>query len=120
MMELEKKYRLQKNRDFQQTYRRGKSRASLYFVAVFKKNYHQSVRIGFSVSKKYGKAVQRNLIKRRLKEILRKKTHKIRDGLDIIIIVRKNADKLSFKEIENQIDYLFNRAKLYKKDENKQ
>lgn len=98
---LKTENRLKKNKDFKIVYRKGKSFANRDFVIYHKKNSYGYPRIGFSVSKKVGKAWKRNIIKRRLREILRKNENVLSLNYDIIIIVRqtlKNADYISMEK----------------------
>ena len=111
---MKKKYRLRKRRDFGYTYRKGKSLANSCLVLFFRKNNQNLSRVGFSISKKYGNAVQRNKIKRRLREIYRVRLDKIRTGYDLIFIVRIRARDASFAKLENQMENLLKRASLFK------
>ena len=110
---MDKKYRLRKRRDFSYTYKKGNSLANSCLVLVYRKNRSAVSRVGFSISKKYGNAVQRNKIKRRLREIYRKRLEKIRTGYDLIFIVRVGARGASFKKLENQMENLLKRASLF-------
>lgn len=111
---MDKKYRLRKRREFNNTYRRGKSLANRCLVLVYRKNKLNITRVGFSISKKYGNAVERNRIKRRLREIYRKRMVEIRTGYDLIFIVRIGARGTSFAKLEHQMEDLLKRAKLFK------
>lgn len=109
---MNKKYRLRKRQEFSYTYKRGRSIANSCLVLVYRKNGLDVSRVGFSVSKKYGNAVNRNRIKRRLKEIYRGRIDEIRTGFDLIFIVRIRAKGASFARLENQMENLLRRAKL--------
>lgn len=111
---MNKKYRLRKRRDFNYTYRKGKSLANSSLVLVYKKNRLEVTRFGFSISKKYGNAVQRNKIKRRLKEICRLRLDKIKTGYDLIFIARIGARDASFTKLESKVENLIKRAGLFK------
>jgi ribonuclease P protein component len=69
-------------------------------------------RLGLSVSKKVGGAVQRNLLKRRIREIFRLNQEKIGLGVEVVVIPRKEASGLSYQELEDRIFSLFERGKL--------
>jgi len=63
---------LRKKRDFDLVFRDGFALGSRYLVIYAKPNELSINRLGLSVSKKIGKAVIRNRIKRLLKEAMRK------------------------------------------------
>ncbi|HZJ57959.1 MAG TPA: ribonuclease P protein component [Clostridia bacterium] len=110
---MNKKYRLRKRKEFSYTYKRGKSLANSCLVLIYRRNGLDVSRVGFSVSKKYGNAVARNRIKRRLKEIYRHRISVIKPGYDLIFIVRIGTRGASFKRLENQLVNLLKRAVLF-------
>ncbi|MDO5718263.1 MAG: ribonuclease P protein component [Tissierellia bacterium] len=114
---MEKSLRLRKNSDFQAVYKRGKNYWNREFTILIKKNNLSITRIGFTVTKKYGTAVERNKIKRRLREIIRNNQHSLVEGYDIIIIPKKNTANMSFHELNRSIIHLFNT--INKKTKNK-
>ncbi|MEE0777343.1 MAG: ribonuclease P protein component, partial [Bacillota bacterium] len=64
---MEDKNRLKKRKDFTKTYKRGKSANGRSVILCYRKTTKPYFRIGFTVSKKVGKAVVRNKVRRRLK-----------------------------------------------------
>ena len=67
-------------------------------------------RYGFSVTKKVGKAVERNRLKRRLREIMR--VQPLRRGWDIVIIARPVVVNADYNHLEQEVTRLLARAKL--------
>jgi ribonuclease P protein component len=67
-------------------------------------------RYGFSVTKKVGKAVQRNRLKRLLREIMRVKS--LRPGWDIVLIARSAAVDTNYHHLEQAVIKLLARAQL--------
>jgi len=67
-------------------------------------------RYGFSVTKKVGKAVQRNRLKRLLREIM--KLQSLRPGWDIVLIVRPVAVNAGYHQLERAVTKLLARAQL--------
>lgn len=92
-------YRLCRRNDFDRVYRRGVSKSCPAFVLYCKRNGGQATRIGFSVSKKYGKAVQRNRIKRRLRAAAAEQMSQFRRGCDYILVVRRAAAECSYSQL---------------------
>lgn len=72
-------------------------------------------RYGFTVTRKMGGAVERNRIKRRLREAVRKKALILsRDGNDYILISRNRALDCPFEVILNDIEFAFSRIHAMK------
>lgn len=63
-----------------------------------------SSRVGIITTKKVGCAVVRNMMRRRVREIIRSHAEPLSQGFYIVIIVRKGADKASYADLEK--DYL--------------
>jgi len=72
-------------------------------------------RYGLSVSKRVGKAVTRNRVKRLLREVLR--LTPLEPGWDIIFIARSGAASASYAEIEKSVVSLLSRARLLRKED---
>lgn len=110
---------LKENKNFKRVYEYGYSRASKYLVLYWLENSETKNRYGFSISTKVGKAVQRNKIRRRLKEIIRyqEKKENLQIGFDVVFIVRQRAAGLEFSRLKKNVIYLFSKAGLYKKKE---
>lgn len=110
---------LKKNRDFRQVYRRGKSFANrnLVFYVLYT---GEETRIGFSISKKVANAVGRNTIKRRLREISRLNAYQIKNGYDIICIVRVRSKNADYHTLNAAFMNLVKRAGIREEKDNEQ
>jgi ribonuclease P protein component len=65
----------------------------------------RGVRIGFTVSKQVGNAVERNRVRRRLREIVRLSAGAaMRDGHDYVLVGRRTALAAPFAELQQQLD----------------
>lgn len=108
--------KLKKNKEFQRVYKVNKSYAnSLLVVYVLEHRNNPVRRVGFSVSKKMGKAVKRNRIKRMLKEIYRLNQHRFRGDVDLVLIPRQKLIGATYAEIEKGMIKLFDKAGILKK-----
>ena len=101
--------RLRKDSDFKNIYRKGKSLATKTLVFYFIKNDLGYTSVGYYISKKVGKAVTRNRIRRLIKENL-KDIPDLKDGYDIIFIGRIPSSESDYKEIGKSIRYLFRKS----------
>ena len=97
---------LKKNRDFQNVYRNGKSKANKYLVMYVLENQLDSNRLGISVSKKVGNSVIRHHLTRLIRESYRLNKGMFNSGLDIVVIARESAKDRKYKEIESALLHL--------------
>jgi len=101
---------LKKNSDFRRVYTRGTSYVTEYIVMYVYHHHERNRRIGFSVSKKIGKAVIRNRIRRVFKEVYRLSEYKLIDGIDLVLIARKNITGADYSQIRDSIYLLYKKA----------
>lgn len=112
---LTKEFRLTKEKDFDKIWKRGRSFFIKEMGIKFLTNNLNCSRFGFIIPNKAVKqAVDRNKIKRRLREIIRLKLSLIEKGIDCIILVRQDIKKLSYQDLEERIDFMFGKARLWK------
>ena len=105
---------LKKNYEFKRLYTKGKSAASQYIVIYIRRNNSNQNRLGITVSKKIGGAVQRNRVRRKLKEIYRLSEVKLNPGHDIVIVARVKSRDAKYHELETSVLSLFKKLKLSK------
>jgi ribonuclease P protein component len=81
--------RLSRSRDFDAVYRHGRSASTRFLVLYwFPQEEPSEPRFGFSVPKAVGGAVERNKIKRQLREVWRARLADVPPGNDYVLIVR--------------------------------
>ena len=96
-----------KNREFQTVYESGVSFANRNLVMYVLPNELTDNRIGISVSKKVGNSVVRHRVKRIIRESYRLNRDNVKNGLDIVIIARKEAKEKSYQELEQSMMHLY-------------
>ena len=104
------------NSDFRRIYAKGKSAVSPSVVVYCRKNRLGTNRVGFTVSKKLGKAVVRNRVRRRLREIMRLSSEKLDQGYDLILVARSRAVDADYRRLEADALSCCERLHLMKKD----
>ena len=97
-----------KNKDFQIVYKNGKSYANKYLVMYVLENHREENRLGISVSKKVGNSVIRHRITRLVRESYRLHKDEFKNGYDIVVIARSNANDKTYQEIESALLHLKN------------
>ena len=86
--------RLKNSVDFEKAYRQGKSFFCNNLVIQIRENGLSCTRIGISVGvKNFKRAVVRNRLKRQIRAFFRENLLKIRQGGDIVVILKKGWDK---------------------------
>lgn len=98
---------LNKNREFQRLYNRGKRNVSPYFALYFRKNGGLVSRLGITTGTKLGGAVVRNRVRRRIREIYRFAEPGISPGWDIVIVARSKTVTGGFHEQKRDLFRLF-------------
>ena len=81
------------------------------FVLQMRRREDGPVRVGFTVSKRVGGAVERNRIRRRLKEVVRLSSpSRMRPGHDYVLIGRRAALDAPFERIREEFDRALRRV----------
>ena len=114
---LSKVNRLKKRYQFNYVYKNGTHFSSSALVLYVTASRTKDIKVGFAVTKKIGKAVVRNTVRRRLREIVQKHLPKLKQNYNIILVARDNVSSFSFEDLDKQFSNLILKADLLK-DEN--
>ena len=96
-------YILKKNYEFKNLFSKGKFYHGEFIHMYIRESSSNYKKFGIAISKKQGKAVKRNRIKRLIRENYKNFEDRIKDGIQILVIINKeqNIENISFKQIED-------------------
>jgi ribonuclease P protein component len=110
-LRFRKNNRILRTSDFRRAYTQVKRIAGQYFTAFcLKVPLNQGPRFGFTLPRALGKAVVRNRVKRRLREMLRLRLNDFVPEWDIVINPRRSALTASSDDLRRELDRLANQC----------
>ena len=105
---------IKKKYEFKNLFSKGKFYYGDFIHMYIKKNNKTYNRLGVAVSKKQGKAVIRNHIKRLIRENYKNSEKFLKYGYDILFIINKNKNdhvkEITFYDIKNNMEKLFEKS----------
>ena len=105
---ISKSSRLLKHADFQAVYKQGKRHFSGNVTVFYRdRNDQAGPRVGFTVGKVLGGAVERNRIRRRLRAAVQRHVTQLARPLDVVLHPRKAVLTLEFAKLESEVEQLF-------------
>ena len=100
--------RLLKHADFQVVYQEGKKHFSGNMTVFYRwRNDSTGPRVGFTVGKVLGGAVQRNRIRRRMRAAVQRHLGRLAVPLDVVMHPRKPVLNMDFDRLESEVEQIF-------------
>ena len=111
---LPRSARLPRSADFQRVMRRGSRVVTAHFVVFCGGARTERSRLGITVSKKVGNAVQRNRVKRLIREVYRARAQGFSRKTDIVVLAKKQAsfDELEHLDALSELEHAFEKLGL--------
>ncbi|MBZ5667511.1 MAG: ribonuclease P protein component [Acidobacteriia bacterium] len=100
--------RLLKHSDFERVYKQGRRHFSSHMTVFYLRpaegaSPERSARVGFTVGRVLGGAVERNRIKRRLREAVRQRRSVLQGPVDVVINPKKSVLTLEFSVVLEEV-----------------
>lgn len=109
---MDRKKKIKSKKDYDRVYQRGRRYSARSCVVLWTNNDLGNNRYGIVVSKKVGKAVERNRARRRLREVIRKMDNRMLQGYDVVVVAKKGAVDMAFVELVWDCERVFKKAGL--------
>ena len=103
---------LRRRADFEAVGRRGAARSTPTLVLRWAWTGRGETRLGVSTPRSLGGAVQRNRLRRRLRELVRARIGRIGPGWDLLLIARPASREASYTELGAALDALIERSEI--------
>lgn len=111
---LPKINRLKSAKKIDAVFREGRGFKGSFLFIKLTKNHLNVSRFAFLVGRKVAqKATQRNQMKRRLRDIIKKEMPCIKKGVDLVVIPQKSIENKNFQAIKKETKYLLKKAGLF-------
>ncbi len=98
--------RIRKRQEFLDVTQNGQKYYTPHFIVFLKPNPQGLLRLGVTVSRRVGKAVKRNRVKRLLREFFRLHKYQLPKGHDIVIIAKPKAATLTYHDVVKELGKL--------------
>ena len=103
---------LAKQNEFRRLYRTGRKESDRYLSVYTCPAGGRRGKVGIVAGRRLGKAVERNRIRRSLRETIRTNQEKIHDNKDLAIIVKPPALELPRRELAEQLLQLLKKSEV--------
>ena len=110
---MKKKYRIKKYSEIDAIFKEKKTKSNSFFSIYHSSNEDKEhFRFALSIGKKFGKAVQRNKIKRQLRMIIHEHRNEFKNESQFVVVIKPKANTLLYHDIKHHLIDLLKKTKL--------
>jgi ribonuclease P protein component len=110
---VKKRFRITRSKDFKRVKEKGATLYHPLLVLAYIERINLPSRMSAVASKSVGKAVTRNLIKRRIRACLDSRVNNIKTGWDLVFFSRTIITKATYEEICCAVEHLLKKANVW-------
>lgn len=103
---------LRRKADFEALAKGGSARSNPLLVLRGRRTSGSETRIGFSTPRSLGGAVERNRVRRRLRELCRERYGQLETGWDLLVIARPAAAQATYAELREALANVLRRSEI--------
>jgi ribonuclease P protein component len=96
-----------KHADFERVYGQGRRHFARHMTVFFLPRESGPARVGFTVGRVLGGAVERNRIRRRLREAVRRQWRRLAAAADVVVNPKKSVLRAEFAQLEREVGRAF-------------
>jgi ribonuclease P protein component len=115
VFEFSKADRILKSSEFKELSKFGKKIQNRQFIVIYSPSRVKRTRLGITASKKVGKAIERNRIKRHIREFFRLNRDNLSGFWDINIIAKKDVTGLTSGRVHSSLKEVFEKMQRLEK-----
>ena len=113
---MKKENRIKKRKEFNYIFKNGQSFSGKFVKLLTTNSKLKKYKVGFSVSKKVGKANVRNKVKRRIKEAVYQNRNMLKTKTNYIFVAKVGSENASFNEITESVLLCLNKFNSINKE----
>ena len=95
--------RLRRRREFLAVQQDGRRRHTAHFVVIARPSASPGARLGITASSRVGNAIVRNRVKRVVREVFRRRRHRLASD-DLVVIAKPGAENLSYAQAATELE----------------
>ncbi len=106
---MQRKYSLRKPADYQRVRSTGACQQHT-LLAMYARRSDSGLHVGFAVGRRFGSAVRRNRVRRRMREAVRLFLPSLETGWDLLFVARSGLEQAAFNQLLDAVERCLSRS----------